>query len=904
LRYFLLLLSFFSLSVKAQNTVIFKGRVTDNKGRAIEFATVNVQETGSNTYTNEDGRFSFNIDRKQFPLINIKISFVGMESKTSKLDLYTITDEQIFSLKDLTLTLNEVQVTEKQKGESSNSSITFDRQAIEQLQAFSLTDVLNSLPGKATVAPNLQTVQNITLRSAATGASALNNSMGVAIIIDGVQQSNNANMQNLNIGTLGLGRAQITDSRYGDSYDATFGGLDLRNIPADNIESIEVIRGVASAQYGDITDGAVILNRQAGKSYYQFSARTTYGSTNYSLTKGYLLGKKAGALNVNLNFLRSYQDPRDQVKSYDRLSGGIMWTSYLSKAIKNTFSVDYNTKFDDIKLDPEDIQGRRTFSKDRRISITERLSSAINTKYLKRINLNAGFSAGYSESYAEYELRRGGLVPIASKDTTGVYEGYFVPGDYRSVQHTIGKPVNANGTLSFLGQFNTGKVFHRFNIGSTLSISSNKGAGVLEDPENPRWLNQGNKNSRPYDFELLPTLVNVGLYAEDNFKVKLFDKYFSVTPGLRYDVQNGYGTIQPRINTSYQFSNHLKFTLAYGIASKSPTMAYRYPGPVYYDFPLVTYRTPDNNIDQALFLVYTQKITPDNSNLKPTRSSQLEAGLKYDNSFFNVSVFGYMKKNRDGFNGVTTPRAFVIPKYTYMVLPGQKPTYSFTGEYEQLLGSNLTDTQISNVVNTDDYGAEIFINTQKVQAIETSFGVNTAITFSKYSNSGERVSPADPLKANAGGAAWWGIYQGNQYKNWAVNSKFTTTTHIPQLGFVVNIIADVAWLSSQRILNASNVPIAYLDKNLNRYPIQNFDVANTDYGYLGYNGTVASYSKVPIIYSNISMRIAKEIKQKIRLAISAYNVFNLMPGYKQLESETIISPNSPVAVSAELSIKF
>lgn len=904
MRYFLLLFTFLSLYARAQNIVTFKGKVTDNKARVIEFATITVQETGNVTYSNAEGRFSINIDRKQFPVVNLKISFVGMESQVNKIDLSAAMAEQVFLLKDLTLTLNEVQVTEKQKGESSNSSITFDRQAIEQLQAFSLTDILKALPGKATVAPNLQTVQNITLRSSATGASALNNSMGVAIIVDGVQQSNNANMQNLNIGTLGLSRAQITDSRYGSSYDATFSGLDLRNIPADNIESIEVVRGVASAQYGDMTDGAVILNRQAGKSYYQFSARTTYGSTNYSLTKGYLLGKKAGALNVNFNYLRSYQDPRDLVKSYDRLSGGIMWTSYLTKAIKNTVSVDYSTKFDDIKLDPEDIQGRRTFSKDRKINITERLSSAINTKYLKQVNLNAGFSAGYSESYAEYELRRGGLVPIASKDTTGVYEGYFVPGDYRSVQHTVGKPMNANGTLSLLGQFNTGKVFHKFNFGSTFSISSNKGAGVLEDPENPRWLNQGNKNSRPYDFEYLPTLVNLGLYAEDNFRVKIFNNFLSVTPGVRYDVQNGYGTIQPRINTSYQLSNHLQFTLAYGIATKSPTMAYRYPGPVYYDFPLVTYRTPDNNIDQALFLVYTQKITPDNSNLKPTRSTQLEAGLKYDNSFFNVSVFGYMKKNRDGFNGVITPRTFVIPKYTYDVVPGQKPTYSFTGAYEQLMGSNLTDTQISNVVNTDDYGAEIFINTQKVQAIETSFGVNTAITYSKYNNSGERYTAADPLKANAGGAAWWGIYPGNQYQNWAVNSKFTTTTHIPKLGFVVNIITDVSWLGSMRTLASSNVPIAYLDKNLNRYPIQNFDVANTAYGYLGYNGTAATYSKVPIIYSNISMRIAKEIKQKIRFAISAYNVFNLMPGYKQVESETITSPNSPVAVSAELTVKF
>ncbi|WP_345953948.1 TonB-dependent receptor [Mucilaginibacter sp. PAMB04168] len=899
-----LLLLFIPLISQAQTIATYQGQVLDSKKKPIEFATVLVQETGITAYSDVAGKFKFPINVRQFPIITLKISFVGMNTILAKVNLQNPKHEAVFILQELTLTLNDVQVTEKQKGENSNSSITFDRQAIEQVQAFSLTDILNALPGKATVAPNLQTMQNLTLRTAATGASASNNSMGVAIIVDGVQQSNNANMQNVNIGTLGLSRAQITDSRYNGIYDATFSGLDLRNIPADNIESIEVVRGVASAQYGDITDGAVILNRQAGKTFYQFNARTTYGSTNYALAKGYMLGKRAGAINVNVNFLRSYQDPRNSVKSYDRVSTGVMWTSYLSKGIRNTLSVDYNTKFDDIKLDPEDIQGRRTFSKDRRLSIAERFSAAINSKYLKRINFNGGFSTAYSESYAEYEMRRGGLLPIASKDTTGVYEGYFVPGDYRSVQHTVGKPVNINATLSFLGQFNIGKVFHRFNLGTTLSTSSNKGAGVLEDPDNPRWRNQGNKNSRPYDFQLLPALVNLGIYAEDNFRIKVLNRYLSVTPGIRYDEQNGFGNFQPRINTSYQLSEQLQFTLAYGIATKSPTMAYRYPGPVYYDFPLITYRTPDNNIDQSLFLVYTQKVTPDNTDLKPTRSSQLEAGLKYNHSLFDVSVFAYMKKNRGGFNGISTPRSFIVPKYNYVVVSGQKPNYTFSGQYELLIGSSLTDTQISNVVNTNDYGAEIFVNTKKIEAIETSVGANASIIYSKYNNLGERYSPADPLKALAGGAAWWGVYNGNQYQNWAITSKFTTTTHIPKLGFVVNVIADVAWFNSQRTLDASNVPVAYLDKNLNRHPITSFDINNPDYGYLGYIGTESSYVKVPIVYGNISMRIAKEIRQRIRFAISAYNVFNLMPRYQNPETQQVYAPNSPVAVSAELSIKI
>lgn len=69
----------------------------------------------------------------------------------------------------------------------SNSSILINKQAIEQTQAFSLIDVINTMPGKSTVAPNLHQAQLLTLRGyngAQNGLNefANNNSMGVAIL--------------------------------------------------------------------------------------------------------------------------------------------------------------------------------------------------------------------------------------------------------------------------------------------------------------------------------------------------------------------------------------------------------------------------------------------------------------------------------------------------------------------------------------------------------------------------------------------------------------------------------------------------------------------------------------------------------------------------------------------------
>lgn len=91
---------------------------------------------------------------------------------------------------------------------------------------------------------------------------------------------------------------------------------------------------MASTQYGELTSGAVIINRQAGKTKYQLNTRINGGSTELSLSKGMSLGEKWGALNTSFSYLNSNKDPRDKVKSYNRVTGGLMWTTYWNNQIK------------------------------------------------------------------------------------------------------------------------------------------------------------------------------------------------------------------------------------------------------------------------------------------------------------------------------------------------------------------------------------------------------------------------------------------------------------------------------------------------------------------------------------------------------------------------------------------
>ncbi|WP_316827211.1 TonB-dependent receptor domain-containing protein [Pedobacter miscanthi] len=881
----------------AQN-VVLRGKVLDEKNQPIPFAIVNLTNIERYTYTDTLGNFNFSIPSKtQITNFEFKISYVGKKAIEVKLPFSSTTAALIFKMQDLSLTLKDVEVNQIRKTQNSNSSIVFDRQALEQSQAFSLADVLNNLPGKKLIAPDLQNPQTITLRSEATGIQSLSNSLGIAIIIDDIQQSNNANMQNKNVSKWGVG-STINSVPYG-SFDTPFGGLDLRDIPVDNIESVEVIQGVAPAKYGDLTDGAIIINRQAGKTPYQFSTRINGGSTNFSLSKGYKLNKRWGALNFSANYLNSNENPSDKTKVYDRLSGNLMWTSYLLKGLKNTLSVDYSYKIDNVKIDPDDGFEIRTYSKARNLSVSNRTSININNNVVKSLNMSIGYSSGYQETYNQRYLN-GATKGITDKDTSGeIYEGYFIPGNYLSVENIAGKPLNFNGNIGLSNEIYTGKLLHQITVGGNAYYSRNAGMGVIVDPSKPRWANTAYQNDRPYDFESLPDIINYGAYVQDNFKFKFFKRELNFNLGLRYDVQNAQGNIQPRLSANYKLSDDIEVNSAYGISTKGPTLAHRYPAPTYIDLILLNKYT--GYVNESILLVYTDRIIADNSNLKSSQSNQFELGFKMTKPLFSTSLFGYFKHDFNGFSNNTVYNTYVLPQYDYTYVQGARPIVTPNGSYtKRYVGINT----VGNDLDSKNYGLEWALSFKKIEAIQTSFSLNTSFNYSLYHNSAERVIPTSQANIDLGKVAWFGIYPANEYYNWNLMSKFSATTHIPKLGFVVNLLADISWQTVSKTLADSYLPIAYYDVNMIRHNIPAFDRNNAEYGYLSLTSAANSKTKLPFSYVNMSIRISKEIKQNLRISVNAYNFLNVRYRYYNPDTNSVTTYSYPTSVGAELSIKF
>ena len=153
--------------------------------------------------------------------------------------------ERMFTLQEVVVTAEEL------TGRSSASVI--NKEAMQHLQPSSFTDITNMLPGASIKDPKLTNSNTIHLREAGDGTSDDNystGSLGTGFVIDGAPVSTDANMQYIQGGSTQDAARQTVNK-----------GVDMRTISTDDIEKVEIIRGIANAEYGDITSGVVKIER-------------------------------------------------------------------------------------------------------------------------------------------------------------------------------------------------------------------------------------------------------------------------------------------------------------------------------------------------------------------------------------------------------------------------------------------------------------------------------------------------------------------------------------------------------------------------------------------------------------------------------------------------------------------
>jgi ferric enterobactin receptor len=907
----------------AQNHSTVTGRIIDEQRNQLSSVNIKLVETNQYTISNKDGRFSIELNRDLEQTVTLEFSSIGFQKLTrtitvsqNKIDLGDVT------LKTLDLSLKEITINAKRDySGSSNSSLIINREMIEQIPALSISDLLNQIPNRKIAPPSLQNVQNLTLRSTfeptTTGRDpfTLNNSFGVSIILDGLAISNNANMQSYNPGIGGLnGSGVSSDSGYGlsgtrtrgYSGDFAFGGTDLRQIPVDNIESIEVIAGVPSAKYGDLTDGAVIIERQAGKSPAYLRMQLRDNATSYSFSKGFKLSDKLGALNIGTNYVNSFADNRDKLKAYRRITTNAMWTNSFGvrKQIKNTFSFDYGQNLDGIKQDPDDPTKTKTRFDSWNFSVGNRTSYRLNGVFLKNVGLNMRYNEGHQQTYKE-QLVNTAYIMYSDATTTGITEGNYDTGIYNSISQIDGRPINFSSTLDFNAELKTGRLTHFISFGSSFNYSFNKGLGQMSDPSKPRGTIRVAANSssarnseRYYDFSLAIAEKDLGAYVEDMFKVKVFDRELNVRAGVRLDVQNGFSSFAPRTNINYQVNDNLRFGLAYGLSVKAPGLAHRYPGPTFIEIPLLNSYNGDAR--ESTYLLYVERYDPTNKNLRPSQAQTMELTSQLKLNEFNLSFSVFNKISTNGINTVKNTKIIDLPKYDVIPVPGQKPIVTQTGTKLYMIDYYY----FKNLLKSTSQGFEIIFNTPEIKQISTSFNVSGGLFRTSYhstaltsSSASTNVTNTDPKYAKIG------IYEPDNRVSYLSNGRITTTTHIPKISLIAQFTAEFSLLEKTVRSPTAGIPLAYYTNDLSYVEVNNFDKNDPLNGHLYKPTSELNSNNVPKIISNYHFSLAKEIKKRFKFSFNVYNVFNYQPTYTT-STGTLVYPNPLPTFGAELSLKL
>ncbi|KQN36774.1 hypothetical protein ASE92_20425 [Pedobacter sp. Leaf41] len=913
---------------QAQNVVT--GKVVDPENKPLELVNIKVVET--NQYTITDKLGIFRIDGSAINnVLTLEFSYIGYQKlrvpvtvKAGETNLNSI------SLKVLDLSLENIEINAKRNYTGqTNSSLVINRDIIEQTPALSVNDLLNQIPNRKITAPSLQSVQNVNLRAAyaptttGKGAFELNNAFGIAIIMDGNTLTNNANMQSYNPGrSLGVGNSFVEGSYTslngstrpslnGSSLttysgDYTFGGTDLRQIPADNIESIEIIAGIAPAKYGDLTDGAIIIERQAGKSPAYVRMQLRDNATSYNISKGFELSPKLGAVNVGVNYVNSFQDNRDKLKAYRRVNTNAMWSNTFgnTRQLKNTFSVDYGRNLDGIKQDPDDVTSTKTRFDSWNFSVANRSNYRFENGFLKNIGLNLRYSEGHQVSYEE-QIMNQPYVLYTNAVTTGIHEGTYDTGVYTARSLIDGRPITASANLDFTGGFSTGDIVHNLSFGGGFNYSTNRGLGQTIDPNAPRSgvavstsTLSTQSSERYYDFKLAIAQKDLGVYIEDVFTTDVFGKPLNVRAGLRSDIQNGYGSFSPRTNINYEVSKNLRFGLAYGLSYKSPALAQRYPGPTFFEIPLLN--AYNGKVNESTYLVYVERYEPTNTDLKPSKSESIELSAQLKLDKFNLSLTAFNKKSRNGITTVQNLQSILLPTYTATLNPSAKPTVVQTGNKYNAINYYT----FKNDLSSDNQGFEVILSSPEIKAIKTSFNMSGGLFRTAYHSESPTLSNKIPTTINTDpDYAFIGQYEPTNRKAYFSNGRISSSTHIPKLSLIIQFTAEFDILNKTVNTESSRIPLGYYTRTNQYIPITNFDRTNPSYGHLYITPEEQSETNLPKIISNYHLSIAKEIKKRFKFAFNVYNLFNYQP-YYVTPAGSYVFPNNVPTFGAELSIKL
>lgn len=679
-------------SLWAQHITV-AGKVVDESSRQpIEFASILIKESGQWAITDGSGHFS--IKGVSTGKNTMTIQCLGYATQTLVLTITQDIPRMNIRLKQESLKLDEVTVTARRKQDEATTSFTIDRTALDQQQILNIGDVSTLLPGGKTTSSSLMNDNRFSLRSGTQEKG--NASFGTAVEIDGVRLDNN-------------------------SMSGETAGASTRNISASNIESVEIVTGIPSVEYGDLSNGIVKVNTRRGKSPFIVEGKISQLTRQIALNKGFDLSRGRGLLNVSLEHARSFSDAASPYTAYQR---NILSLHYMNVFMRDRMPLTLNVGLTgniggySSEADPDEMLDDYKKTRDNTLRAHFDVNWLLNKSWITNLTLKGSLSYSDKKSEEYYSTSSASAQPYIHS----MEQGYFIATDYdENPQANIilgptgywyVKRLNDSKPMSWSlklkaeknASFALGKSIFRNHlmIGSDFTGSRNAGRGTYYDDMRvaPSW--------REYRYNELPAMNNLALYAEDKIMIptgKLSS--WELTAGLRDDITfisgSDYGTISslsPRVNSRYIFwrnrrkrlVNSLTVHAGWGKSVKLPSFQILYPTPGYSDRLAFASTSTSDNRSYYAYHTYVSKALY-NPDLRWQYTNQTDIGVEMDIKGTHVSLSAFHHKTCRSYmsTDVFTPMTY---RYT--------PPSSLNGSGIDVANRRFSVDQQSGIVTLSD----------------------------------------------------------------------------------------------------------------------------------------------------------------------------------------------------------
>ena len=891
-----------------QNRALFSisGKVVDAKtGEPVIGAAVNVEDTGIWAISDENGTFflpdirpgDYAVQFSCLGFVDKRLSFVV------KKDIPNLT----IKLDQNTLALNSVVVTAERDKEGMNTSLKFGANALNHLQMSNVTDISALLPGGKTVNPDLTTDNAVSLRSG--GLAAGNAAFGTALEVDGVRVGNNASFGSMS-------------------------GTGTRNISTENVQSIEVITGVPSAEYGDLNSGMVRINTRKGLTPWNITFAVNPRTYQASASKGIDLMKNRGVLNVSAEWTRATQKLSSPYTSYTRRGFSASYSNTFKNVLKFEVGATGNIGGMNTKNDPDAYKGTWSKMRDNVLRANTSLTWLLRKSWITNLKLDASVNYNDNRSQDHAYGSSASMLPAVHSELAGYYLADRLPVSYFSDKVIDSKELDYASSLKYEWFKKSGKRLSKLKAGVQLKANGNVGEGeYYKDPS------VAANGYRPRPYSQYPFMHNVAAYIEEDYTFPIGKTSLQISAGLRLDNlfvkdtdYKNVSSLSPRFNAKWKISDNLSIRGGWGVSEKLPSFYILYPVQKYRDIQTFGF----SHGDASSYVYYTQPYKMlFNENLKWQKNYNAEFGIEAYFLRTSVSLVGFFNKTKNpytyqniytpfSYNIMSVPSGYTVPDNPEIRVDSQTGQVYMRGSNEEFwtpMATKVTDKTFFESQmpgNGDDIyrtGAELIVDFPEIAPIRTKFRLDANYAYTHYIDNtlnwtyrtgwshtslSNRSYQYVGIYANGGES---GTYNGKE--SHSLNANLTAITHIPEARIIITCRLEMSLLSRFRNLsryqgkeyaynvNADGVesiggsiydsnnytairPVKYMDENGDVHDFTDKEASDPAFANLIIkSGNAYTFSQDGYgAYLSANLSVTKEIGDHVSLSFFANNFTN------------------------------